>query len=94
MAIRVKQAVLLKERWKLIKSGVDRKDIKINRDKLLVRGSTFGSLDPADNTKFIKVSSDESGIQEELSALTTATDLSLQHTSSPQLSTIDDDQQS
>lgn len=47
-----KQAVLMKERWKLISSGVDRKDIKIGKDKLLVAGFVYGALDPTNLTKF------------------------------------------
>ena len=55
--IRMKQVILLKERWKLINSGTDRKDIKIDGEKLFVCGSLYGSLDPTDISKFIKQNS-------------------------------------
>ena len=41
---RLKESILLKERWKLIQSGTLRKDIKIKNDRLFVHGNVFGKL--------------------------------------------------
>lgn len=41
---RVNQAVLLRERWSLIQSGIEKKDIKIRASKLLVKGSLHGHV--------------------------------------------------
>ena len=46
--------MLLKERWKLINFGTERKDIRIIKEKLLVHGRLYGSLDPQDHTRFVK----------------------------------------
>lgn len=51
MEVRRNQAILLKERWELIQSGVDRKDIKIDKANLLVRGSLYGSIDSTSGLK-------------------------------------------
>ena len=42
---RVRQSVLLKERWSLMQSGVEKKDIKITESKLIVRGRLHGHAD-------------------------------------------------
>ena len=44
----------MNERWKLISSGVQRKDIRISGDKILLRGSVYSALDGEDPLKFVK----------------------------------------
>ena len=44
---RAQEKILLKERWNLIQSGVDKTLIKIKRSSLLVKGSTFGHVKDA-----------------------------------------------
>ena len=83
--VRAKQAVLMKERWKLIESGIERRDIKIQRDKLFVRGSMFGMLDASDNTKFIKSPDDESQSSGDCSEATT---IPVSGSASPQFSPV------
>ena len=46
---RVVEAVLLKERWKLIQSGVPRTRIRINKGQLFVNGELHGQVE---NAKF------------------------------------------
>ena len=41
---RAQEKILLKERWNLIQSGVDKTLLKIKRSSLLVKGSTFGHV--------------------------------------------------
>ena len=45
---RVREHALLKERWRLIQSGVHRNNIKINDDRLFVGKKLHGSV--IDNT--------------------------------------------
>jgi len=43
----------MKERWKLISTGTERKSIKIANDKLLVDGSVYGKINPTDASSFL-----------------------------------------
>ena len=52
--VRAKQAVLRKEKQKLISAGVDHKSIRMERCNLFVEGKLFGSLDPADPSRFLE----------------------------------------
>ena len=59
--------------------------IKIERDKLVVRGSMFGMLDASDNTKFIKSPDDESQSSGDCSEATT---IPVSGSASPQFSSV------
>lgn len=41
---RKKESLLLSERWNLIRSGIDKKDIKIYGSKLFVKGQRYGEI--------------------------------------------------
>ena len=41
---RLKDSILLKERWKLIQSGISRKEIKIRNDRLFVHNKLYGKI--------------------------------------------------
>ena len=47
--VRLREKVLLKERWDLIQSGTCKSDIKIKGSTLLVNGSSFGRVDQSCN---------------------------------------------
>lgn len=49
---RQKQRTLLSERWKLIDSGVLRKNIKVRSNSLLVNNALYGKLDPDSGYSF------------------------------------------
>ena len=50
-AERAVESLLMKERWQLIQSGQNRKDIKIQGRKILLKGKLFGAVT---NSKFLK----------------------------------------
>ena len=41
---RLKDSILLKERWKLIQSGISRKEIKSRNDRLFVHNKHYGKI--------------------------------------------------
>jgi len=50
-AERAVESLLMKERWQLIQSGQNRKDIKIQGKKILLKGKLFGAVT---DSKFVK----------------------------------------
>ena len=47
---RKREAALLSEQWRLIDSGIDKRDIKLRESKLLVKGKKHGEVA---NSKFV-----------------------------------------
>ena len=67
--VRLREKVLLKERWDLIQSGTCKSNIKIKGSTLLVNGSPFGRVDQSCN--FVRC--DENSTFVPMSAATSST---------------------
>ena len=52
-AERAVESLLMKERWQLIQSGQNKKDIKIYGNKLLLKGNLYGTVA---NSEFVRIS--------------------------------------